>query len=116
VAVVSWMRSTFKGGGRAAFSRGRVLSKQYGVRHIILGTVPGRVSLRRNQGIFPLFAVSIVDEHLTTEEARRHTGRSKNPGLATIFTTTMQVPPEPYDDYVAVILHAFSKKGNGVNS
>jgi RNase H-fold protein (predicted Holliday junction resolvase) len=46
-----------------------------------------------------------VDEHHSTEEARRMYWRQNPPqGLARLIPVTMRVPPVPVDDYVAVIL------------
>lgn len=46
-----------------------------------------------------------VDEHHSTELARRYYWREHPPrGLKRLIPLTMQVPPVPVDDYVAVIL------------
>lgn len=46
-----------------------------------------------------------VDEHRTTDAARRRYWRENPPrGLKRLIPTTMQVPPVPVDDYAAVIL------------
>jgi len=46
-----------------------------------------------------------VDEHHSTELARRYYWRKHPPrGLRRLIPLTMQVPPVPVDDYVAVIL------------
>lgn len=121
VAVVSLDAVHFqKVVGRGGFlAEVESLVKQYGVRHIILGDGTGsREFYEEIKASFPLFAVSIVDEHLTTEEARKTYWQEQKPrGWRRFLPTTMQVPPEPYDDYVAVILaRRFLKKGNGVNS
>ena len=47
----------------------------------------------------------LVDEHRSTELARRRYFREKPPrGWRRLLPVTLQTPPEPYDDYVAVIL------------
>lgn len=49
--------------------------------------------------------VYLVDEHLSTLEARRRYFAERPPrGLRRLIPLSMQVPPEPYDDWVAVIL------------
>ncbi len=46
-----------------------------------------------------------VNEHRSTDEARKRYWRENPPsGLKRLIPTTMQVPPCPVDDYVAVIL------------
>ena len=46
-----------------------------------------------------------VDEHHSTELARQYYWREHPPrGLKRLIPLTMQVPPVPVDDYVAVIL------------
>ncbi|MBP2638365.1 MAG: hypothetical protein H6Q72_4272 [Firmicutes bacterium] len=46
-----------------------------------------------------------VNEHRSTDEARKRYWREHPPrGLKRLIPTTMQVPPCPVDDYVAVIL------------
>ncbi|HWR44313.1 pre-16S rRNA-processing nuclease YqgF [Sporomusa sp.] len=46
-----------------------------------------------------------VDEHRSTDEARTLYWTDNPPkGLKRLLPTTMQVPPVPVDDYVAVIL------------
>lgn len=49
--------------------------------------------------------ISFIDERHSTDEAR-HRYWTENPprGLKRLIPTTMQVPPKPVDDYVAVIL------------
>ncbi len=46
-----------------------------------------------------------VNEHRSTDEARKRYWTEHPPtGLKRLIPTTMQVPPGPVDDYVAVIL------------
>lgn len=46
-----------------------------------------------------------VDEHLSTDEARKRYWQANPPkGLKRLIPVTLQVPPVPVDDYVAVIL------------
>ncbi len=105
--------------GRKKFSSEiKELVRQYDIRHIVLGDGTGSQEFHEEiKASFPHCAVSIVDEHLTTEEARKKYWQKQKPrGWRRLIPTTMQVPPEPYDDYVAVILACrFLKKGNGLN-
>ncbi len=49
--------------------------------------------------------VEIVDEYRTTDDARRAYWKANPPtGWRRFFPTGMQVPPEPVDDFVAVLL------------
>jgi RNase H-fold protein (predicted Holliday junction resolvase) len=49
--------------------------------------------------------VILVDEYRTTDEGRRRYWRENPPkGLRRLIPVTMQTPPQPVDDYVAVIL------------
>lgn len=49
--------------------------------------------------------IHTVDEHRSSEEGRRRYWRAKPPrGWRRLIPTSMQTPPEPYDDFVAVEL------------
>jgi len=49
--------------------------------------------------------VTLVDEHHSTDQGRCRYWRENPPhGLMRLIPVTMQVPPRPIDDYVAVIL------------
>ena len=53
----------------------------------------------------PSLQIEVVDEYRTTEEARREYWKEHPPtGWRRILPTTMQVPPVPVDDFVAVLL------------
>ena len=59
------------------------------------------------------FTVDFVDEHHSTDQARRLYWHKHPPqGFRRLIPVTMQVPPTPVDDYVAVILaeRYFAKK------
>jgi len=50
-------------------------------------------------------AVIFIDEHHSTDQARRRYWEENPPqGFKRFIPVTMQVPPRPVDDYVAVIL------------
>ena len=54
---------------------------------------------------FPALPVAVVDEYSTTDLARGEYWRAHPPrGLRRLLPTSMQVPPVPVDDFVAVIL------------
>ncbi len=49
--------------------------------------------------------IILIDEKHSTDEARcRYWAENPPRGLKRLIPTTMQVPPKPVDDYVAVIL------------
>lgn len=53
----------------------------------------------------PNLFVEIVDEYRTTEQARGEYWKAHPPkGLRRLLPVSMQVPPVPVDDFVAVIL------------
>lgn len=61
-----------------------------------------------------LFTIIPVDEHRSTDAARRRYWQENPPrGLKRLIPTTMQVPPVPVDDYVAVILAERYFEGKG---
>ena len=77
--------------------------RQYNVARIVLGDGTGSKDfLQEIEGVLP---VATVDEQYTTEEARKKYWLDHRPkGWRRLLPTSMQVPPEPFDDYVAVIL------------
>lgn len=77
--------------------------RQYNVARIVLGDGTGSKDfLQEIEGVLP---VVTVDEQYTTEEARKKYWLDHRPkGWRRLLPTSMQVPPEPFDDYVAVIL------------
>lgn len=80
--------------------------QQYKVNQVVLGDGTGSHEfLREIQTSFPNQGVTVVDEKFTSEEARKRYWCEHRPrGWRRILPTSMQLPPEPYDDYVAVIL------------
>lgn len=53
----------------------------------------------------PQLEVTVVEEHHTTEMARKEYWKANPPkGWRSLLPTTLQVPPVPVDDFVAVIL------------
>lgn len=82
------------------------LAEDYQVNFIVLGDGTGsKEFLVEIKGALATFSVRTIDERLSTEEARRRYWIDHKPkGLRRLLPTSMQLPPEPYDDYVAVIL------------
>ena len=82
------------------------LSDNHGVNEIVLGDGTGSIEFFEEiSKELPQLKVNLVDESHSTEEARRRYWIENPPkGLRRFAPTSMQVPPEPYDEYVAVIL------------
>lgn len=80
--------------------------KEYNIDVVVLGDGTGSHEfLEEFQGQFPRHAVSIIDEGHSTEEARANYWLDHRPrGWRRLLPSTLQIPPEPYDDYVAVII------------
>ncbi|MGI6092265.1 MAG: pre-16S rRNA-processing nuclease YqgF [Veillonellaceae bacterium] len=85
------------------------LAIEYNVAIVLLGN---RTTSRESKNILenikiknrPLI-IKLVDEHRSTDAARQRYWQENPPrGLKRLIPVTMQVPPVPVDDYVAVIL------------
>ena len=60
---------------------------------------------KRIRAALPELDLRVVDEYRTTEMAKREYWKANPPtGWRRFLPTTMQVPPVPVDDFVAVIL------------
>jgi RNase H-fold protein (predicted Holliday junction resolvase) len=84
----------------------RNLKGEYGADILVIGngTTSG-VAQRRIKAECPELQLVEVDEYFTTQLARREYWRVNPPrGWRRLLPTSMQVPPEPVDDFVAVIL------------
>ena len=84
----------------------RNLKGEYGADILVIGngTTSG-VAQRRIKAECPELQLVEVDEYFTTQLARREYWRANPPrGWRRLLPTSMQVPPEPVDDFVAVIL------------
>ena len=80
--------------------------RRFSPERILLGngttSRAAEATIREN---LPDIPIEIVDEYRTTDDARRAYWKAKPPtGWRRFFPTSMQVPPEPVDDYVAVLL------------
>lgn len=80
--------------------------QQYGFERLIEGNgTTSRENGRRIQEALPDLCLIIVDEYRTTELAKGEYWKAHPPkGWRRLLPLTMQVPPEPVDDFVAVIL------------
>lgn len=77
----------------------------YGPRLILLGNGTTSQSAREIiMSVFPELPLELVDEYRTTDEARKLYWAENPPqGWRRLLPLGMQVPPEPVDDYVAVL-------------
>lgn len=81
-------------------------AQRYGVNRVVLGGGTGsdaiRIALTSVRGLPPL---ETVQEAGTTLQARRRYFRDHPPrGWRRLIPLSLQVPPEEFDDYVAVLL------------
>ena len=91
----------------AEFSRViREWARRHRISQVVLGDRTGRVEiLTQISTVLPGVAVSLVKEAHTTLLARRRYFADHPPrGWRRLLPLSMQVPPEPYDDYAAVII------------
>ena len=82
------------------------LQRFTGIDRVVLGDRTGSHELRAElKSVVAGIPVSFVDEHLSTQEARRLFWRENPPrGWRRLIPLSLQAPPEPYDDLVAVVL------------
>ncbi|MDI3280012.1 MAG: resolvase [Bacillota bacterium] len=83
--------------------------ERYPVDLLILGDRTGARAcherLKKAGLVLPGRPVVLVDEHLTSQEARRQYLAEHPPrGLGRLIPRSLRTPPEPYDDYVALLL------------
>lgn len=89
-------------------------SARFGVGRILLGGGTGSEAIRRALARPDLPPLEPVVEGGTTLEARRRYFAEHPPrGWRRLVPLSMQVPPEPYDDYVAVLLIERAGEGAG---
>ncbi|NLJ79412.1 MAG: Holliday junction resolvase RuvX [Firmicutes bacterium] len=88
--------------------------ENYRIEKIVIGDGTGSAEFVTEIGsAFPAYSISVVDEYRSTEEARLRYWQEHRPrGWRRVLPTSMQVPPEPYDDYVALILAERFQKTN----
>ncbi|GMB01285.1 pre-16S rRNA-processing nuclease YqgF [Pelosinus sp. IPA-1] len=85
------------------------LTSSYHIETIIMGdgtsSKDAKKTLEKIKDIDQSITLILVDEYRTTDEGRLRYWRENPPkGLKRLIPVTMQVPPCPVDDYVAVIL------------
>lgn len=80
--------------------------RRFSPERILLGNgTTSRAAEAIIREILPDIPIEIVDEYRTTDDARRAYWKANPPtGWRRFFPTSMQVPPEPVDDFVAVLL------------
>ena len=80
--------------------------RQYGFARLIEGNGTTSQSARaRLEKALPELEIVVVDEYRTTELAKGEYWKANPPkGWRRLLPVTMQVPPVPVDDFVAVIL------------
>jgi RNase H-fold protein (predicted Holliday junction resolvase) len=82
------------------------LTRKYDIGVIVVGDRTGAdAALEALESALPDVETAAVDEHRSTEEARRLYFR-ENPrrGWRRLVPVALQTPPRPDDDYVAVVL------------
>ncbi|MBI2266081.1 MAG: hypothetical protein HYU64_13055 [Armatimonadetes bacterium] len=84
----------------------RDFMEKYGTSRVIMGDRTFSKQLRKTLSTaFPAVNISLVDEHLSTEEARKLYFEENPPkGLWRWIPLSLQSPPVPYDDYAAIVL------------
>lgn len=85
------------------------VAKEYSVGTVVLGNkTTSQVALNKLRSLDvqeKKLNIITVDEHRSTDEARKRYWLANPPkGLKRLIPVTMQFPPVPVDDYVAVIL------------
>ncbi len=110
IAVVSKARGTLfrciVSAGDCAF-RGSELAAAHGVHKIVVGDRTGSREAVRALSLSSGLEVITVDEHRSSMEGRqRYLSEHRGRGLCRFVPVGLRTPPEPFDDYVAVILAA----------
>ena len=84
----------------------REWADRFGVGRVIVGDRTGAADVRGVlERALPQTPISLVPEEGTTLAARRRYFRDHPPrGWRRLVPLSLQVPPEPYDDYAAVVL------------
>jgi len=84
------------------------LIEKYQVHTIIMGNGTSSIQAKKQLETSPVgkqITLELVDEYRTTDAAKIRYWQDNPPrGFRRLLPTTMQVPPVPVDDYVAVIL------------
>ena len=85
------------------------LRATYHITKVVLGdgtsSQVAKERLEKSRQADQPFMIELIDERHSTDQARKRYWREHPPtGLKRLIPVTMQVPPRPVDDYVAVIL------------
>jgi RNase H-fold protein (predicted Holliday junction resolvase) len=90
----------------ALAGRAGELAESYDIAVIVVGDRTGAdAALDALESALPDIETAVVNEHRSTEEARRLYFREHPPrGWRRLIPVGLQTPARPYDDYVAVIL------------
>lgn len=82
------------------------LVQAHGVATVLMGDrTTSREAARIVRGSCPGAQVRFVDEHMSTLRARQRYFDAHPPrGLLRLLPRGLRTPPEPYDDYVALVL------------
>lgn len=91
------------------FTRLTQVHQNYGAFYLVVGDGTGSKEFLQELEAHPIAAmipkVHVVDEHLSSLEARsRYFDDHPPKGMRRFIPRSLQVPPVPFDDYVAVIL------------
>ncbi len=80
--------------------------REFSLDCIVLGNgTTSKEARERIRKAFPELRIEVRDEYRTTEMARKEYWKVHPPtGWRSMFPVTLQVPPVPVDDFVAVIL------------
>lgn len=80
--------------------------RRYSPARILIGNgTTGKEAEARVREAFPEITVESVNEYRTTDDAKRAYWKAHPPtGWRRFFPASMQVPPVPVDDFVAVLL------------
>ena len=84
----------------------RTLADLYRLQEVFIGNgTTSKQAQAKLREASPALTIHVVDEYRTTEEAKKLYWHLNPPtGWRRLLPTTMQVPPRPVDDLVAVIL------------
>lgn len=81
------------------------LLREHDVDNVVVGDRTGAGDVTRDLRRHGATQPKLVDEHRSTEEGRRRYFRANPPrGWRRLLPVTLQTPPRPYDDYVAIVL------------
>lgn len=89
----------------------------FDIKVLVLGNGTGSAALKQElESALPELAIELIDEYKTTEQARSRYWQENPPkGWRRLIPLGLQVPPEPVDDYVAILLaEKYIKKSKNI--